>query len=234
MSDDEIAFEESEIFEVVLETPPNVSSSSPNPSRVFIIDDDGKLHKTLRLYIFIHCALWLQLFECRLLPLLCELMKMFQADLLRCASLLIVLALGSTPLRLEGDQSETTQQLVRRREKLLSVDLLVSFLTAIEDYTINNADLIVTIPAGEPMEQCIPVGIVDDDVALEGEETFQFFFVTLEPGVLAGDQSEAVVTIVDDDGSELITKQTQLHDPLLITNTFSDSSFFHHPCCASQ
>ena len=41
--DDEEAFEEVEIFEVVLETPPNVSSSSPNPSRVFIIDDDGNL-----------------------------------------------------------------------------------------------------------------------------------------------------------------------------------------------
>ena len=81
----------------------------------------------------------------------------------------------------------------------------------IEDYTINNADLTVTIPAGEPMEQCIPVGIVDDEVALEGEETFQFFFVTLEQGVLPGDQSEAVVTIVDDDGSELITEQTQLY-----------------------
>ena len=49
------------------------------------------------------------------------------------------------------------------------------------------------------MEQCIPVGIVDDEVALEGEETFQFFFVTLPEGVVAGDPDEAVVTIVDDD-----------------------------------
>ena len=49
------------------------------------------------------------------------------------------------------------------------------------------------------MEQCIPVGIVDDEVALEGEETFQFFFVTFPEGVVAGDPDVAVVTIVDDD-----------------------------------
>ena len=49
------------------------------------------------------------------------------------------------------------------------------------------------------MEQCIPVGIVDDEVALEGEETFQFFFDTLPEGVVAGDSDEAVVTIVDND-----------------------------------
>ena len=50
------------------------------------------------------------------------------------------------------------------------------------------------------MEQCIPVGIVDDEVALEGEETFQFFFDTLEPGIVAGDRSETVLIIVDNDG----------------------------------
>ena len=49
------------------------------------------------------------------------------------------------------------------------------------------------------MEQCIPVGIVDDEVTLEGEETFQFFFDILPEGVVAGDPDEAVVTIVDDD-----------------------------------
>ena len=82
----------------------------------------------------------------------------------------------------------------------------VHFLpTASEDYTINNADLTVTFPAGEPMEQCIPVGIVDDEVALEGEETFQFFFVTLPEGVVAGDPDEAVVTIVDDDDGKRFT-----------------------------
>ena len=41
MLDDEEALEEIEVFEVVLETPPNVPSLSPDPSRVFIVDDDG-------------------------------------------------------------------------------------------------------------------------------------------------------------------------------------------------
>ena len=75
-----------------------------------------------------------------------------------------------------------------------------SLPTAIEDYTIESTDLTVTIPAGEPMEQCISVGIVDDEVALEGEETFQFFFDTLPEGVVAGEPSEALVTILDNDG----------------------------------
>ena len=79
----------------------------------------------------------------------------------------------------------------------------VHFLpTASEDYTINNADLAVTIPVGEPMEQCIPVGIVDDEVALEREETFQFFFDTLPEDIIAGNSNEAIVTIVDDDDGE--------------------------------
>ena len=46
------------------------------------------------------------------------------------------------------------------------------------------------------------MGIVDDEVALEGEETFQFFFAALPEGVVAGDPNEAVVTIVDDDNSK--------------------------------
>ena len=86
-------------------------------------------------------------------------------------------------------------------------------LAAGGDYTIDNADLTVPIPAGEPMEQCIPVGIVDDEVALEGEETFQFFFDTLEPGVVAGDQSETVVVILDNDGMfGMILNDTCVHN----------------------
>ena len=53
------------------------------------------------------------------------------------------------------------------------------------------------------MEQCIPVGIVDDEVTLEGEETFQFFFETLPDNVITGDPDEAVVTIVEDDESRI-------------------------------
>ena len=43
------------------------------------------------------------------------------------------------------------------------------------------------------------MGIVDDEVALEGEETFQFFIFTVPEGVEAGEENEAVVTILDDD-----------------------------------
>ena len=100
---------------------------------------------------------------------------------------------------------ETIQQLVCLLLTFLSVwhiNYLWCNLIASEDYTIESADLTVTFPAGEPMEQCIPVGIVDDEVALEGEETFQFFFDTLPEDVIAGDSNEAIVTIVDDDDGE--------------------------------
>ena len=83
----------------------------------------------------------------------------------------------------------------------MHVSFFHTFLpTATEDYTIESDDLTVTIPAGEPMEKCIPVAIVDDEVALEREETFQFFFDTLPEGVVAGEPNEVVVTIVDNDG----------------------------------
>ena len=91
---------------------------------------------------------------------------------------------------------------------MLSIhDFMFSSFAVNSDYTIENADLTVTIPAGAPMEQCIPVGIVDDEVALEGEETFQFFFDTLPEGVVAGDPDDAVVTIVDDDSKILVYQQ---------------------------
>lgn len=71
-----------------------------------------------------------------------------------------------------------------------------------DDYTVAMASLSVTVPAGAPTEMCIAVGIVNDMVALEGNETFEFYFDELEEGVSATDPSEAVVTIVDDDNGE--------------------------------
>ena len=95
---------------------------------------------------------------------------------------------------------ETILQLVSYRLFLHRTSINFLIPTAGEDYTIESADLTVTIPAGAPMEQCIPVGIVNDEVALEGEETFQFFFDTLPEGVVAGEPNEALVTILDNDG----------------------------------
>ena len=106
-------------------------------------------------------------------------------------------------------------------------------LLASDDYTIESADLTVTIPAGEPMEQCIPVGIVDDEVALEREETFQFFFVTLPEGVVAGDPDEAVITIVDDDDGKY-KLWSVIGSPTESLHSCSNSCIFHHPCRASQ
>ena len=77
--------------------------------------------------------------------------------------------------------------------------------TAMDDYTVDMEDLTVTVPAGMPTEMCIDVGIVNDDIALEEDETFEFYFDELDDGVSATDPSEAVVTIVDeDDGKFLI------------------------------
>lgn len=69
------------------------------------------------------------------------------------------------------------------------------------DYTVNMADLTITIPAGEPAQQCIPVGIVDDDIPLELPETFTFNFTSLPEGVAPGSVPESIVTIVDDDSA---------------------------------
>ena len=72
------------------------------------------------------------------------------------------------------------------------------FLAAGVDYTINMADLTVTFPAGAPQEQCVPFFAVDDDIALEGDETFQFV-IEPSPNTQVGSPDMAEVTIVDQD-----------------------------------
>ena len=86
---------------------------------------------------------------------------------------------------------------------LSRLSILFFFSIVILDYTVSSNDLTVTILAGEPTQQCISVGIVDDEVALEGDETFEVYFSMLEPGVVAREPSEALVTISDDDNGEL-------------------------------
>ena len=46
--------------------------------------------------------------------------------------------------------------------------------------------------------------ILDDDVALEEEETLAVLFETLPEGVEPGDEPNATVTIVDDDECKCI------------------------------
>ena len=66
------------------------------------------------------------------------------------------------------------------------------------DYTINMNDLTVTFPAGAPQEQCVPFFAVDDDLALEGNETFQFV-IEPSPNTQVGSPDMAEVTIIDQD-----------------------------------
>ncbi len=75
--------------------------------------------------------------------------------------------------------------------------------TAMLDYNVDGDALTVTVPAGEVMQQCVRVDIVDDEVALEGNETFQFYFAELDEGVVPEDPSEADVTIIDDDKGKI-------------------------------
>lgn len=80
------------------------------------------------------------------------------------------------------------------------------------DYTVDMAALTVTVPAGEPTEMCIDVGIVNDAIAFEGNETFEFYFNELEDGVSATDPSVAVVTIVEDDNGKFLIISISMHE----------------------
>lgn len=67
------------------------------------------------------------------------------------------------------------------------------------DYIIDPADLTLMFPAGEPVERCIPIRIVNDTITSEDEETFIFVLDMLPEGVVPGENPEADVTIIDDD-----------------------------------
>lgn len=54
-------------------------------------------------------------------------------------------------------------------------------------------------PAGLPTEMCVPVQIINDQVSLEGDETFIFELDALPEGVLPGPQPNSTVVIEDDD-----------------------------------
>ena len=74
----------------------------------------------------------------------------------------------------------------------------MTYTVAGEDYSVASSALTVTVPAGAPQRLCVPVSITDDDIA-ERPEMFRFMFQTLPDGVVAGDPSETVVTITDND-----------------------------------
>ena len=75
---------------------------------------------------------------------------------------------------------------------------------------------------------CVEFIIVDDSIALEGDETFTATFATPD-GILAENPSTSIVTIIDDDGRGL-TLYTLSYTPLCFTVftvefTESDYSF---------
>jgi len=68
------------------------------------------------------------------------------------------------------------------------------------DYATITQTLAVTIPAGPAGEYCIDTTINDDNIALEGNETFVFRFENLPNGVSMGSTPESSVQILDNDG----------------------------------
>lgn len=79
------------------------------------------------------------------------------------------------------------------------ISLLQQNYLAGADYIIHDSDLTVTFPAGEPVQRCITVQIVNDTLLLEGDEMFELFFDDLPQGVVPGDNPEVDVTIREDD-----------------------------------
>lgn len=61
------------------------------------------------------------------------------------------------------------------------------------------------VPAGTPTRSCLVVDIVDDDIALEGNETFvvEFDEDELEDRVVPMEPEQAIVTIQDNDEGEI-------------------------------
>ena len=57
----------------------------------------------------------------------------------------------------------------------------------------------VTFNAGENTTFCVDVAVIDDDIALEGDEQFRVIFSELN-GARVGENSESTITIQDDDG----------------------------------
>lgn len=90
---------------------------------------------------------------------------------------------------------------IKKLKYLAGINFSYNFLTyvVVEDYNIDASHEIVIFPAGEPVEMCILIKIVDNAVTLEGSETFTFEFETLPAGVFPGSISEAIVSIKDDD-----------------------------------
>ena len=74
------------------------------------------------------------------------------------------------------------------------------------DYSIASQELTVEVPAGMVQPQCINTDIIDDNIAMEGNETFRVMFTGLPEGVFPGGNNGTTVEIVDNDGKSLTRK----------------------------
>ena len=81
------------------------------------------------------------------------------------------------------------------------LSLLPSFLPAFyqPDYSPSSIPSSITIPAGE-LKKCFDVTILDDMIALEGNESFTINMVVDMPNFGTTGNSESEVTIIDNDG----------------------------------
>ena len=79
--------------------------------------------------------------------------------------------------------------------------LLLFFYAVGTDYSTTSQTLAVRISAAG--NYCIDTTIIDDRIALEGNETFVFSFGNLPSGISVGRVSESSVQILDNDGKHV-------------------------------
>ena len=80
----------------------------------------------------------------------------------------------------------------------------------LNDYNIASQDLTVEVPAGMVQPQCINTDIIDDNVAMEGNETFRVMLIGLPEGVFPGENNGTTVEIVDNDSKSSTRKYAVL------------------------
>ena len=98
-----------------------------------------------------------------------------------------------------------------------------------EDFIVETRRII--FPASmDGTTRCTTFDIVDDDIALEGTETFRVAYIIVSPpGAMRGPVSEACVDITENDGEKgLLHTHTHAQRVGLLLSTFPPLSLFIH------
>ena len=76
--------------------------------------------------------------------------------------------------------------------------------TATQDFTAISKNL--TFPVGDQHRSCVDIQILDDTLALEGDERFflQFTILTLTHDITIGQPNTSYVIIIDNDGKNFL------------------------------